>query len=690
MLSAERGVQLATIGDPLSIQRQVDTVRVGSGATLGTFVTTYDVVTRSLSSVSAQGRRDSAYMDVKGRPVRLVSLGVAPRTLDYDALGRMRAATAAGRTTRFTYNAAGFTDTIVDALGRRTRFAYDAAGRTTQIVRTDGETIELAYDSAGRLTSLTPPGKPEHTFAYMAGGLLSIYTPPELPGGMSTPTSYAYDAAQRLTVIRRPSGDSIRFAYDSAGRLRQTAYEGATVTTSYNPLTGLPSTVSTTANGGQTLGYTFAGSLLTAVTQSGGGVTGAVSLTYDNRFRVSSIAVAGNPVALAYDRDNQLTQAGNQMFSRSPVTGFVTGTALGVFPTSVTYDELGAVATETWGVDSVYRYVLTRDSLQRIVGKTERIQGVVTQWGYRYDAAGRLEEVTRDGVASAAYSYDANGNRLSRVSPSGTEAGVYDAQDRVVSYGDATYVHALSGELTRKIVGNDTTTYDYDALGALRLVRMPDGTLIEYVIDAVGRRIGRKVNAVFTHRFVYESDLRIAAEVDASGNVTTRYVYGEKVNVPEYFVRGGVFYRLITDHLGSVRLVVRASTGEVFQRIDYDEFGRIVANSNPGFQPFGYAGGVHDVTTGLVRFGARDYDGIVGRFTKPDPIGFAGGFNSYSYVNGDPISLSDPFGLAPSDVFVNCRPVGGSGSTGTVAHCAVRVIDPRRKIDQTIELIPRD
>jgi hypothetical protein len=42
----------------------------------------------------------------------------------------------------------------------------------------------------------------------------------------------------------------------------------------------------------------------------------------------------------------------------------------------------------------------------------------------------------------------------------------------------------------------------------------------------------------------------------------------------------------------------------------YDEFGRVLSNTNPGFQPFGFAGGIYEVDTGLVRFGARDYDAV--------------------------------------------------------------------------------
>jgi RHS repeat-associated protein len=94
-----------------------------------------------------------------------------------------------------------------------------------------------------------------------------------------------------------------------------------------------------------------------------------------------------------------------------------------------------------------------------------------------------------------------------------------------------------------------------------------------------------------------------------------------------------------------VRLVVNTATGAVVQRIDYDEFGNITQDTNPGFHPFGFAGGLYDADTGLMRFGARDYDPVVGRWTTKDPIGFAGGLNMYGYVMGDPVNLADPSGL---------------------------------------------
>jgi RHS repeat-associated protein len=156
-------------------------------------------------------------------------------------------------------------------------------------------------------------------------------------------------------------------------------------------------------------------------------------------------------------------------------------------------------------------------------------------------------------------------------------------------------------------------------------VALPTGDTISYVLDAANRRIGRRLNGTLTQGWLYQSQLAPVAELDGSGAVVSRFIYATHVNVPDYMLKGGQTYRLVLDHLGSVRLVVNTSDGTVAQRLDYDEYGRVTQNTSPGFQPFGHAGGLVDDATGLTRFGARDYDPVTGRWTAKDPMGFAAG-----------------------------------------------------------------
>jgi RHS repeat-associated protein len=114
--------------------------------------------------------------------------------------------------------------------------------------------------------------------------------------------------------------------------------------------------------------------------------------------------------------------------------------------------------------------------------------------------------------------------------------------------------------------------------------------------------------------------------------------------VPDYLTSASGTFRILSDHLGSPRLIVNTSTGATVEEIDYDDFGNITNDTSPGLTPFGFAGGIYDKDTGLLRFGKRDYDPNTGRWTSKDPVQFAGGLNLYAYSQDDPVNLVDPAG----------------------------------------------
>lgn len=193
------------------------------------------------------------------------------------------------------------------------------------------------------------------------------------------------------------------------------------------------------------------------------------------------------------------------------------------------------------------------------------------------------------------------------------------------------------------------------------------------MLDPAGLRIGRKVGGALERGWLYAGGLLPVAETDADGHTVRRvFVYATRPNVPDLVqqLEGGawVTYRVLVDHLGSVRSVVRASDGALVQRMDYDAFGVVLDDwSASGWVriPFGFAGGLYDRETGLVRFGAREYDAPVGRWVSRDPILFGGGdSNLYAYVSNDPINGIDPTGLFVDGAVAARLALGTAGIVG--------------------------
>ena len=225
-----------------------------------------------------------------------------------------------------------------------------------------------------------------------------------------------------------------------------------------------------------------------------------------------------------------------------PATGMLTGTTLGVATDVVTYDAYGAPSLYTANVNTTALWSVnpTPDNLGRILKLTETIQGQSHSFGYQYDVDGHLTDVFEDGVPLSHYDYDGNGNRIGYTAAGQTKiVPTYDAQDRLMTYGGTSYTYTMSGELLTKTDATGATSYTYDELGNLRAVTLADGTPITYVVDGAGHRVQKTKNGTAIQGFLWSGGLRIAAELDGSGNVVSRFVYGTRINVPDVMVKGG-------------------------------------------------------------------------------------------------------------------------------------------------------
>ena len=417
------------------------------------------------------------------------------------------------------------------------------------------------------------------------------------------------------------------------------------------------------------LTYGYDRPLVTSEQWSGslpGNATLAVAHAYNREFLDSTLTVGStSAVTFNHDSDGLLTAAGALAIHRLATNGLVDSTHAGSVNSSYDYNPHGELQNLRYAGpgDTLFQQSLARDAVGRIVTLAELAFGTTHTYGFRYDVAGRLYGVTTDGDTTARYRYDANGNRVSFTGASATDTASadYDDQDRLLRYGRVRYEWTAAGELLRKITATpDTTGYTYDALGNLVAVAFPSRDTLRYVIDGANRRVARKWNGSPTGGWVYRNGLNPVAELDGSGAVVNRYVYGEEDHVPALLLRGTSTYRLITDYLGSVRGVVDVSTGAVVQRRSYDTWGIVTTESAPDFQGLGYAGGLYEPATGLTRFGARDYEAGVGRWTSKDPLLFLGNDVSflgharlqlYEYAGSDPIDAIDPEGLQAFDSY---------------------------------------
>ncbi|HJK90543.1 MAG TPA: RHS repeat-associated core domain-containing protein, partial [Polyangiaceae bacterium LLY-WYZ-15_(1-7)] len=661
----------------------------------------------TFEALSAGGRRSLTRLDADGRPVwsALVDESGAPlfhpTVTRYDGRGRVTAVIqaptdAAGepilsdpsqvRRIDYAYTGAGGADLgwlqswsqpASDGETRAASFGYDPLGRVDSLSQ-GGATTELGYDVMGHVDAVTPPGRDPHRMSYSQGEALERYEPPAYTDASSgasveTPTRWAPGADRgELARVERPDGRDLFPHYDEhTGRIQRVdVTDLGSLTYGYVPPGGGPDTGQLrSATMPQASGlivsaitnrYDYDGPLLTEEETDFGGFGWSVAFEHDSNedLRLRRIRVDGSTHAeYAYDADGLLTEAGPLALTPNPETGMLERAEVGEVATTISrtaFGEPDLVDTSWPGGRLAFDYDFDRAG--RIVERTETTTGSEAL-RFAYDARGRLTDVFVGASTSPRYhyEYDENGNRVAWQLPwdvCASDCADVDEQDRLLRAGSVRYAYDDAGQLERRIEGGAVTEYEYDALGHLRRVQLPSGEVISYLVDARGRRVARLVDGAFDRLWAYQDGLNPIAEFDGTGKLTKRFIYGTLPHVPDLIVLepAGTVLRVVTDQVGSVRRVVDVDTGQVMQSLDYSPFGVIENETRAsGFdQPFRFAGGLHDRATGLIRFGARDYDPHLGRWTAKDPIGFAGAqANLYEYALSRPIDYVDIDGRIP-------------------------------------------
>lgn len=514
-----------------------------------------------------------------------------------------------------TFDAAGNVLTRTDARGKTTTYAYDAINRLKSASFASGTGIVFEYDGGanplllhtGKLTKITDESG-STAFTYNAQSRVSTKT--QTIGGKVRTLAYAYGSSGssngKLTAVTYPSGARVNYGYDAQGQLTDI---------SINP-----------------------------VNSNGAGPNTAVSIPVLSALRLTALGqIAGWTWG-----DGKEYQRRYDGFSRlqSYPLGNPSGTALaaGLLRT-VTRDDQGLptafVHTNGGQPRSGFDQVLGYDEKNRLTFSTIGS----TPYRYTYDLAGnRRTRVV--GPTSHAATVDTSSNRLvSAQSPSGTKTFAHDSGGNVLSDGTVTYTYSDRGRMKTAAVGSNVVSYLYDGLDQ-RVSKTGPTSLVStgasyYTYDERARLIGEyDANLVPVHESVYLGDVPVAVIKQ------TRSGSGKQATVST-----SVSF-VYADHLGTPRVIVRNTDHAIVWRWDTAEpFGATGPDQNPnGLGVFAFnqrfPGQVYDAETGNFHNGHRDYGPGEGRYLQSDPVGLAGGLNTYVYVASNPVSLIDPQGLA--------------------------------------------
>lgn len=558
---------------------------------------------------NALGQQTSIAYTASGLPAQVTDALGRSSTMTYDALGRVATATnAAGETTRYAYDALDRVTRVTDPMSQVTAFTYDAAGRLTSVTDAKGSVTQYEYDAFGRRSAEIAPDGRRTSYAYRTDNLLSSITWPD-----NTSISYQYDKNRRVT--RETAGSEvINFSYNSVNQLLSASGPGGTVSYTYD-------------NAGR------------VVTETSGGKTNTITRNAEGE-RIG-LAYLGQNQTYTRDARGMVTQitspAGNFGFSfdelgRRAKLSYPNGSTA-----SYSFDAAGQLTNLTHAGVFNAPYAHSFDTAGRIT----KITGDGPDWNYSYDALGRLTRATQ-GSGTYTYTLDAGGNILDG-------SRTHDVNHRLTADASKTYSYDQRGNLTLE---QDRTTgartvYTWNLKNQLLQVQFfsnaTAGSLnrtLAYTYDPLGRRASKTDNGS-VQRFVYDGD-DLVGTLDAANAVVVSNVFSGAIDEPLASTTGGSTKSLYTNHLGSVMAV--ADGASLSHAYRYSPYGETVAPSGGDSTPFRYTGREKDADS-LYYYRARYYNPRMQIFISTDPIGLAGGSNTYSYVSGSPVTHRDPSGL---------------------------------------------
>jgi RHS repeat-associated protein len=554
-------------------------------------------------------------------------------TSTYDACNRLLTSTnGRGDTTTYHYDDPGKKGLLCwkkNGNQAQTTYTYDYLYRLSQVTHPDNSTEQYSYDQNGNVLTYTNGGNFTNSYVYDKENRLTTINHPGTGSPVATaPISYGYDDAGRMTTMT-DAGGTTTWSYDPGNRLTQIASPQGTVTYEYDTV-NRPWRRTVQNLGSWTYGYA-AGSRVTSVTTPFNETT---TFAYDAAGRVKQQNNPNGTVAgYGYDGAGRIVN----------ITHFHATTKLPMRWFQYAYDGAGRITEQFMDTDA-------------------------NRTRYEYDNASQLTREWHTDISGTntwydiGYSYDGNGNRLTKTYNGSTDTYTYDAADKLLSvsgaWGIKTFGYTGAGEVTVMLLNGQTTAsleWDYEG----RMIHLwphnngvpdfPNTILSRY--NGLGLRVSKQ-DGTGTYNNIH-GGASPGSPLLSDGAAVYTAGLSER--------RGGQSKYYQSDLQGSLNNLT-AANGDATDSSWFDSFGLRYGHVGTTPTPFGYAAssGYQKDATGLILAGHRFYDPSIGRFLSRDPAGH--GTNWYAYCDNNPVTQTDPLGLKPLGLF----PTVGDPSLGTL------------------------